>query len=505
MAAAVGYSEPISAEQLAGIPKPGIRHNGGPTLNPVLQDFWLRAANDNGEPIRNRVLYGGRASSKSWDAAGFAVFLASTHKIKVLCARQFQNKIEESVYTLLVATIERFGLRHQFRILENKIIHRRTGSEFIFYGLWRHIDEIKSLEGVDICWLEEAHALTEAQWKILEPTIRKAGSQFWIIFNPRLSTDFAWRRFVIAPPPGTIARQINYLENPFLSQTMLDVIAAAEAEDHDEYEHIYLGVPRDDDDTVVIKRSWIMAAIDAHKVLGITPSGDHRLGFDVADGGADKCALVYAHGQLAAWSDEWKAGEHELLKSSARAWNEAVKRDASITYDSIGVGAQAGAKFNELNERDEFGRPSPHRITHQGFNAGGEVFAPESLYRDTRKTNRDMFANVKAQAWWSLADRFRNTFNAVRNGVKFNPADLIFLDSTMPNLAKLIDELATPKRDFDQTGKVKVESKKDLAKANRPGGAVPSPNLADAMVMAFAPGRRRMRIADTAVAAAARK
>jgi phage terminase large subunit len=111
------------------------------------------------------VLYGGRSSSKSWDAAGFAIFLAQAFTVKFLCARQFQNKIEESVYTLLVATIDRYGLRDQFRILESKIIHRRTGSEFIFYGLWRHINEIKSLEGVDICWLEEAHALTPEQWR----------------------------------------------------------------------------------------------------------------------------------------------------------------------------------------------------------------------------------------------------------------------------------------------------------------------------------------------------
>src|SRR5690348_4909125 len=108
-----------------------------PTLNPALRDFWLT-------PARNRILYGGRSSSKSWDAAGFAVFLAQQCKIRVLCTRQFQNRIEESVYTLLIMQIDRFGLRDQFQILQNKIICRTTGSEFLFYGLWRSIDEIKS-------------------------------------------------------------------------------------------------------------------------------------------------------------------------------------------------------------------------------------------------------------------------------------------------------------------------------------------------------------------------
>lgn len=463
------------------------------TLNPALRGFWTAAVNDNDEPIRNRVLYGGRASSKSWDAAGFAVFLAQAYKIKVLCARQFQNKIEESVYSLIIHQIERFGLRHEFRILDNKIIHKKTRSEFLFYGLWRHITEIKSLEGVDICWLEEAHALTEEQWKVLEPTVRKEGSQFWIIFNPQLSTDFAWKRFVVMPPRGTLVRQINYTENPFLSRTMLDVIDAARAEDEDEYQHIYLGVPRDDDDDAIIKRSWIMAAIDAHKALFIEPTGADRIGFDVADSGKDKNAVIHAHGSLALWSDQWKGREDELLKSCTRVWNAAVERDAHVTYDSIGVGASAGAKFNELN--------GSARIAHTGFNAGGKVHRPTTKYAKSQKTNQDMFANIKAQAWWGVADRLRNTYNAVRNGVKFDQSEMIFIDSSMPNIEQLIDELATPKRDFDNTGKVKVESKKDLAKANREGGPVPSPNLADAFIMAFAPGQQAMTITDEELAA----
>lgn len=460
----------------------GIGRNGGPTLNPCLQDFWLAPFNDKRESIRNRVLYGGRASSKSWDAAGFAIYLACNVKIRVLCARQFQNKIEESVYTLLKQTIERFGLRHQFDILDNKIRHKGTGSEFVFYGLWRHIDEIKSLEGIDICWLEEAHALTEAQWKVLEPTIRKEGSQFWIIFNPQLSTDFAWRRFVVNPPPGTIKRLINYTENPFLSRTMLDVISAAQAEDDEEFTYVYLGVPRDDDDAAVIKRSWLMAAVDAHLHLGLRITGSNRVGFDVADSGVDKNALVHAHGSLATWSDLWKAREDELLKSATRARDAAADHDAELIYDSIGVGAGVGAKVNELNA-------GSYKVPHTGFNAGGAVIRPDEVYTRShpQKTNKDMFANAKAQAWWSVSDRLRNTYNAVKNGAQFDQADMIFLSGTMPNLSLLIDELCTPKRDFDNAGKVKVESKKDLAKSTRKGGAQPSPNLADAFVMAFGP------------------
>lgn len=471
-----------------------IGHNGGPSLNPRLRDFWTAAHNDKGEYVRLRVLYGGRSSSKSWDAAGFAIFLADNFKVKFLCARQQQNKIEESVYTLLKQTIYRFGLQKRFRILDNKIINNVTGSEFIFYGLWRGIDEIKSLEGVDVCWLEEAHALTEEQWKVLNPTIRKEGSQIWVIFNPHYATDFAWRRFVLNPPRGTIVRKINYDENPFLSRTMRDEIASAQAEDEDEFAHVYLGEPLDNDDDAIIKRTWVMAAIDAHKTLGIEPTGQDRLGFDVADSGKDKCALVHAHGPLATWSDQWKGAEDELLKSSTRARSEAFKRDALLVYDSIGVGAQVGAKVNELNTIHE-------RVQHIGFNAGGPMSKPDAFYANTKRRNKDMFANIKAQAWWSVADRLRNTYNAVKNGAKFDPSDMLFIDGSMPNLQQIIDELCTPRRDFDNAGKVKVESKKDLAKSNREGGAFPSPNLADAFIMAFAPIRPPMIIRPEDIAA----
>ena len=149
-----------------------------------------------------------------------------------------------------------------------------------------------------------------------------------------------------------------------------------------------------------------------------------------------------------------------------------------VVYDAIGVGAGVGAKLNELN--DEPG--SSAKVTHQKFFAGGGVFKPEAKYGETQILNKEFFSNIKAQAWWLVADRLRNTYNAVQNGQKFDDDEMIFIDSAMPNLEKLMDELATPKRDYDAAGRVKVESKKDLAKRE-----VASPNLADAFIMAFLP------------------
>jgi len=155
-------------------------------------------------------------------------------------------------------------------------------------------------------------------------------------------------------------------------------------------------------------------------------------------------------------------------------YHVAVERDAEVIYDSIGVGASSGAKFNELNAAQQTG------IKHNKFNAGGAVWQPDRQYAGSAIRNRDMFCNLKAQAWWLLADRFRNTYNAIKRGDRFDVDELISMDSDCPHLDKLIDELCTPLRDYDQNGRVKVESKKDLARRD-----VPSPNLADAAVMAF--------------------
>ncbi|MCP5079126.1 MAG: PBSX family phage terminase large subunit, partial [Psychromonas sp.] len=384
--------------------------------------------------------------------------------IRILCARQFQNKIEESVYTLIKKQINRFNLTTQFRILNNKIIGRKWNSEFMFYGLWRHIDEIKSLEDIDILWIEEAHNLTKEQWEILEPTIRKEGSQVWIIFNPKYTNDFVYQNFVVNPPPNTIIRLINYDENEYLSDTLKEIIANMKKNNPEDYEHIYKGVPLDDDDAVIIKRSWIEAAIDVDKKFKL--EGTKTTGYDVADSGNDKNATVTMNGSICIYVDEWKGKEDELTKSTQRTLATAKKHKSSIIYDSIGVGAHTGSTLNSLEFYD-----------HNKFNAGGKVVKPKLRYNNI--PNAEFFSNLKAQAWWLVADRFRNTYNAVHKGGKFKSDDMIAISGECSNLERLVVELSTPKKDFDKMGRVKVESKDDLI-----ARGVSSPNLADAFIMA---------------------
>lgn len=450
------------------------------SMNPYLRNFWAT-------PSRGKVLHGGRMSSKSWDTAANLVRILQTVKVRVLCTRMFQNKIDESVYALIKSQVERFGLSHKFEFQKSKIKCLTTGSEVFFYGLARNIDEIKSLEGIDILWIEEAHALTEYMWKILEPTIiRNEGSEIWVIFNPNLVTDFAYQRFVVNPPKGYLVRQINYDENPFLSNSALEGISIARDEDVEEFNHVYCGMARDNDDRTIIKRSWIMAAIDAHKILGIEISGEKRLGFDVADSGPDLNATCYVHGITLLACDKWKGGRDEMFDSCERVYDDAKARKAKIFYDSIGVGAGVGSNIIKLNEiRQEHLTDQEiidfQEVKYTGWAASGKIINPEEEY-EKDKLNKDMFANPKAQAWWVTGDRFLKTYAAVVRGEDFDPEEIISISSDCDNLEKLITELSTPFKSKALSGKMKVESKEDLAKRD-----IKSPNLADAFIMAYAP------------------
>ena len=440
-------------------------------MNPYLKDFWLT-------PSRFKVLYGGRDSSKSWDAAANAIRLANSLKLKFLCTRMFQNRIEESVYTLLKEQIYRFGFQKDYTILNNKIVNNKTGSDFNFIGLARNIDEVKSYEGVDILWNEESHNISESTWDILEPTIRKNHSEIWLIFNPKLATDFIYQKFVVNPPSNALVRKINYDENPFLSEVSKKTIEDLKENDYDKYLHIYEGLPQQDDDSVIIKRSWLDSCIDAHKKLNIDVSGEKITGYDVADSGEDLNAFVNKHGILVTKVHQWKAKEDDLVRSAKIVRNEAMQFGSIVRYDSIGVGAGVGSNINEMNKIDN------KDIISEAFNSGGSVLNKEQEY-ELGVSNKDYFSNVKAQMWKTVADRILLTHNAVTKGLPFHESDIISISSNCDYIEVLLTELSPPRRDYDNSGRFKVESKKDLAKRG-----IKSPNLADAFVMCFAPQKR---------------
>ena len=172
------------------------------------------------EPNRYKVIYGGRGSSKSWSVARALIIMAAANPIRVLCARETQTSITQSVHKLLKDQIELLGLQSAFNVLETKIIGT-NGSEFAFSGIRQQgINNLKSHEGADYCWIEEAQACSKKSWDVLTPTIRKPGSEIWITFNPELDSDETFKRFVLDPPVDSIVIKCNYTDNEWFTEEL---------------------------------------------------------------------------------------------------------------------------------------------------------------------------------------------------------------------------------------------------------------------------------------------
>lgn len=180
------------------------------------------------EPKRYKVLHGGRGGAKSWGVARALLLLGASRTLRVLCAREFQNSISESVHALLSDQIASLGLADFYSTQNNKVIGR-NGTEFHFAGLRHNVTKIKSFEGVDVCWVEEAQTVSKSSWDTLIPTIRKPGSEIWVTFNPSLEADETYQRFVVHPPTDSVIVKINWSDNPWfpdvLKQEMLDLKA----------------------------------------------------------------------------------------------------------------------------------------------------------------------------------------------------------------------------------------------------------------------------------------
>jgi phage terminase large subunit len=190
---------------------------------------------------RYLVLHGGRGSAKSWTVARKLLQWASERPLRVLCAREVQESIRDSVHALLADQARAMGLR--FDVLRDELRHA-NGSRFVFAGLAQHtVESIKSFEGIDLCWIEEAQSVSKRSWDVLTPTIRKPGSRIVITFNPFLETDETFQRFVVTPPSDSLVMEINYRDNPWfpavLEQERLDCLKR----DPGDYANIWDGKP----------------------------------------------------------------------------------------------------------------------------------------------------------------------------------------------------------------------------------------------------------------------
>ena len=193
------------------------------------------------EPARYKVAHGGRGGAKSWAFADALLVTSHASTLRTLCAREHMDSIRESVHQLLSDRIEALGLGVTYEVQATVIKHRFTGSLFRFSGLRINPSDLKSFEGVDRCWVEEARNVSKKSWDILTPTIRKPDSEIWVSFNPELETDETYQRFVVSPPANSVVREINWRDNPWFTKELEAERVDCEQRDPDGYLTIWEG------------------------------------------------------------------------------------------------------------------------------------------------------------------------------------------------------------------------------------------------------------------------
>ena len=193
------------------------------------------------EQHRYKVYWGGRGAGKSVQMASALLLKGTESPKRILCAREIQRSIKDSVHSLLESRIKALGLHNFYEVTQNEI-RGINGTSFIFSGLWQNIESIKSIEGIDYCWVEEGNKVSENSWRTLIPSIRKPGSEIWVSFNPEQKTDAAYQRFVLHPPQNAMVKKVSYRDNPYFSQTTLpEEMQILKDQNEEEYLHVYEG------------------------------------------------------------------------------------------------------------------------------------------------------------------------------------------------------------------------------------------------------------------------
>ena len=197
------------------------------------------------EPRRYKVMHGGRGGGKSHGVAQVLLELGSRTPLRILCAREVQKSMRDSVHRLLKDYIVKLGLTAFYEVLDTEI-RGKNGTLFLFAGLQSHtVDSIKSFEGVDRVWIEEAHAISKKSLDTLIPTIRKEGSEIWMTLNPDMATDEVYERFISTPSPDTWVCQINWRDNPWFPEVLNDErLKAKRSMLKEDYEQIWEGKAR---------------------------------------------------------------------------------------------------------------------------------------------------------------------------------------------------------------------------------------------------------------------
>lgn len=352
--------------------------------------------------------------------------------------REIQDSIKDSVHKLLSDRIAFYNLT-DYKVTETQIINKITGTTFIFKGLQAQCaGNIKSLEGIDIVWLEEAQKISKKSWEILDPTIRKSGSEIWISMNREEENDPVWKAVAANPDERTLVVKVNYTDNPFCPEEMKYLAEKCRREAPDDFEHIWLGAPISAGSHKLIGYQAAHAATQTPLLVSSSPL---IIGIDVARFGDDKTVFCFRRGRFCAEFKCFSQLDNVAVANQATHYIRDFQ-PARIFIDAGGVG---GGVVDILHDR--------------GFKkiVRAVMFGAKAL-------NDDRYHNRRAEMWDEL-----------RQWLYSEPAVRI------PNDENLCAELCAVNKKYDSRGRLQLEEKEEIKK--RLGR---SPDMADALALTFA-------------------
>lgn len=215
-------------------------------------------------PHRYKIFYGGRGGAKSRSFAAALVHMGALKPLQILCTREYQQSIAESVKKLLEDAVKRLGY-DDFYVSTANEIRGANGTRFQFMGLKHDPQKIKGAEGINICWVEEGETVSEDSWTYLIPTIREPGSEIWCSFNPRLAKSPVWQRFIVSSykHPDCYTKLVNHPDNPFFPEVLRLEMEYDKARDYDRYLHVWMGQIIKISKATVFHGHWTEEAFEA--------------------------------------------------------------------------------------------------------------------------------------------------------------------------------------------------------------------------------------------------
>ena len=439
------------------------------------------------------VLVGGRSSAKSTSVAQWILSVVEMEGSDVLCGREFQSSIEDSVHKLLSNLIEKHNLVNA-AVTDKKIdFNTPRGLGRIRYkGFARNSSAVRSAEDYKRSWVEEAQYLSQQSIDDLMPTIRKGGSQLIFTANLMASNDPFSKRFIV-PFKKQLDRDgfyedhmhliivMNWRDNPWWNTEMeMERKRDFETRPRAEYDHIWEGAFNDSVENSIIKTEWFDAAIDSHIKIGFKPTGFKVVSHDPSDLGGDSKGLVLRHGSVIL--DVQEKSDGDVNEGCDWATGFAIEKNADLfVWDGDGLGVSLRREVaNALDGK---------KIEAKMFKGSESPWKPDSIYepiemldiQGQRRTNKDTFLNKRAQYYWWLRERFFKTYLAVEKKQYINPDELISISSGIECLSQFRSEVCRIPRKSNGNGKIQIMAKDEMKNKLK----ILSPNLADSVMMAM--------------------